>query len=65
MITLKGVVVSAASHLTTLTDSEGLSGSTDINGNGYTVYYDQSLSGNSWLGGASYSLSGGGALIPE
>jgi hypothetical protein len=59
--------VTANSVLTTLSDTSGISGTTitNIYGNGYTVTYDSSLSGNSALGGKTYTLNGGGALKPE
>jgi hypothetical protein len=58
--------VSGDSTLTTLSDSAGISGTSisNIQGNGYTVTYDSSLSGNSALGGKTYTLSGGGTLKP-
>ncbi len=59
--------VTANSVLTTLSDSAGGSGTsiTNIYGNGCTVYYKSSLSGNSWLGGKTYSLANGGTLTPQ
>lgn len=56
--------VTANSYVTTLSDSAGVSGAyiTNIVGNGYNVYYQSSS--NSWLGGGTYTLSGGGSLIP-
>jgi hypothetical protein len=58
--------VTADSILTSLTDASGVSGTTiaNIYGNGYTVYYDASLSANSALGGLTYSLADGGVLTP-
>ena len=58
--------VSGNSVLTSLTDSAGVSGSSiaNIKGNGYAVTYDSSLSANSYLGGKTYSLAGGGTLAP-
>jgi len=58
--------VTSNSTLTTLADSAGVSGSsvTNISGNGYVVYYNASLSGNSYLGGKVYSLANGGFLAP-
>lgn len=55
------------SSLTTLSDAAGISGSTITNivGNGHTVTYQSSLSGNSSLGGKTYTLSGGGQLVPR
>ncbi len=57
--------VTADSHLTCLSDAGGISGTavTNITGNGHTVYYSQSAC--SGLGGATYTLSGGGYLQPE
>ncbi|MHC9538563.1 MAG: hypothetical protein AB9903_03505 [Vulcanimicrobiota bacterium] len=59
--------VTGNSYITTLSDSSGISGTTisNITGNGYTVYYDSSLSGNSYLGGKTYTLNGGGTLTPQ
>jgi uncharacterized protein (TIGR03437 family) len=58
--------VTGNSVLTSLTDSAGISGTsvTNIKGNGYTVTYNSSLSANSYLGGKTYTLSGGGSLSP-
>ncbi|HNQ78902.1 MAG TPA: PKD domain-containing protein [Acidobacteriota bacterium] len=58
--------VTGESTLTTISDAEGISGTsvTNITGNGYNVYYDDDLSGNSYLGGMNYSLVGGGYLMP-
>ena len=36
----------------------------NIVSNGFTVYYDSSLEQNAWLDSKSYSLSGGGYLVP-
>ena len=56
--------VTGTSYLTVLSDSAGVSGTsvTNIVGNGNIVYYKSSS--NSWLSGATYSLSGGGYLEP-
>ena len=56
--------VTADSHLTCLSDTSGISGSTisNINGNGHTVYYNKSACGA--LGGKTYTLTGGGSLKP-
>lgn len=35
-----------------------------ITGNGFNIYYDPYNSANAYLGGMTYSLSGGGAIIP-
>ncbi len=58
--------VTGNSTLTGLVDPAGISGSsiTNIQGNGYTVTYDSSLSANSYLGGKTYQLAGGGTLAP-
>lgn len=58
--------VTGTSHLTTLTDEAGVSGTTITNiiGNGNTVTYDAALAANSWLAGATYTLAGGGTLSP-
>jgi uncharacterized protein (TIGR03437 family) len=54
------------SVLTSLVDSAGILGSAiaNIEGNGYTVTYDASLSANSYLGGKTYTLVNGGTLAP-
>ena len=59
--------VTANSYLTTLSDTSGISGTTitNITGNGFTVYYDSTLPGNSALGGRTYTLNGGGTLTPQ
>ena len=59
--------VTGTSRLTTLSDLPGLSGTaiTNIKGNGHNVYYDATLDGNSYLAGATYTLSGGGQLLPQ
>jgi hypothetical protein len=56
--------VTADSHLTTLSDTAGISGTTITNiiGGGHTVTYDKSA--NPGLGGKTYTLSGGGVLKP-
>jgi len=55
------------SYLDVFSDVDGISGTSvaNVNGNGYNVYYDASLSGNSSLGGLTYSLVNGGYLLPE
>jgi hypothetical protein len=57
--------VTADSYLTILSDDAGISGSTVTNivGNGHTVYYDPSA--NETLGGRTYTLVGGGTLMPQ
>lgn len=59
--------VTGDSHLTSLSDASGISGTTitNINGNGHMVYYDAGLSANSALGGKTHSLTGGGQLAPR
>lgn len=37
----------------------------NIDSNGYTIYYDSTSSGNSWLAGKTITLSGGGKLAPK
>lgn len=56
--------VTADSYLTCLTDPDGISGTTisNITGNGHTVYYDSNAC--SALGGQTYTLNGGGNLVP-
>jgi hypothetical protein len=56
--------ITADSHLTALSDTAGISGTTITNiiGNGHTVTYDSSA--NPGLGGKTYTLSGGGVLKP-
>ncbi|HEY5530144.1 MAG TPA: hypothetical protein VIL51_11970 [Thermoleophilia bacterium] len=58
--------VTADSYLTTLSDTDGISGTTvtNITGNGLTVYYDAGNSANNALGGKTYTLAGGGELKP-
>jgi len=55
--------VTGDSHLTALTGA-AISGSTitNITGNGHTVTYDASNSANAYLGGKTYTLTGGGTL---
>jgi hypothetical protein len=38
---------------------------TNITGNGYSIYYDAALAENSYLGGLTYTLVGGGELTPS
>lgn len=55
-------VVTADSYVTAITDSmEKLS---NIESNGFTVYYDSSNSSNSWLNGQTINLDDGGILTP-
>ncbi|MEO8336012.1 MAG: immunoglobulin domain-containing protein [bacterium] len=59
--------VTANSVLTTLTLPAGITGTSipNIIGNGFTVSYLASLPGNAALAGATYTLSGGGQLVPR
>ena len=59
--------VTGNSVLTSFSDASGISGTsiTNITGNGYTVYYNASLSANSTLGGKTFSLANGGTLTPQ
>lgn len=54
--------VTGTSYLTTLTDDD--STLSNIDDNGYTVYYDSSNSANSWLESKTYDLTEGGKLTP-
>ena len=56
--------VTGTSHVTVLNDGAGISGTkiTNIVGNGHNVYYSKSA--NPSLGGKTYTLAGGGKLIP-
>jgi uncharacterized protein (TIGR03437 family) len=58
--------VTGNSVLAGLTDPAGISGTAiaNIRGNGFTVTYNSSLSANSYLGGKTYTLAGGGTLAP-
>ena len=57
--------VGATSYVTVLDDSAGLQGSsiTNIVGNGHTVHYDSAA--NPSLAGKTYTLVGGGELVPD
>ncbi|NMB77727.1 MAG: hypothetical protein GYA23_01370 [Methanomicrobiales archaeon] len=59
-------IVTGDSALTTLSDTSGISGTsiTNIYGNGHTVTYDAGLESNRALGGKTYTLNGGGTLVP-
>jgi hypothetical protein len=59
-------IVTGDSVLTSLADAGVISGTsiTNIYGNDHTVTYDVSLAANSALGGKTYSLNGGGTLVP-
>jgi hypothetical protein len=58
--------LTADSNLVVLSDSAGVSGSTITNivGNGHTIHYDATNAANSYLGGKTYTLVGGGTLTP-
>ena len=60
-------VVTSNSALTTLTLPGGITGTSIANiiGNGFTVTYSASNPGNAALGGATYTLAGGGQLVPR
>jgi hypothetical protein len=55
--------VTADSYLTSLTDAD--TALKNIISNGHTVYYDSTNSANSWLGGKTINLTGGGQLTPS
>jgi hypothetical protein len=59
--------VRGASTLTTLTLPGGITGTsiTNIIGNGFTVSYLANSPGNAALGGKTYTLAGGGQLVPR
>lgn len=50
------------SYVTKLKDADTTL--SNIKSNGHNIYYDASNSANSWLGGKTITLSGGGKLIP-
>jgi hypothetical protein len=56
--------VTANSYVSTLSDPDGITGTTvtNIKGNGFTVYYNSAACPE--LGGKAYSLSEGGSLVP-
>ena len=54
--------VTADSYINALTDAD--TSLANIISGGHTVYYNSSNSANSWLGGKTVSLSGGGQLVP-
>jgi len=59
-------IVTANSTVTTLKGAVISGGEvTNIIGNGHNVYYSKSSSANSYLGGKTYKLAGGGELIAE
>jgi len=57
--------LTANSHINGLITNPGITGTTvtNITGNGFNVYY--TISTNSSLGGKTYTLVGGGYLLPE
>jgi hypothetical protein len=57
--------LTADSYVTTFCDTAGISGTsvTNVNGNGFSIYYDTSA--NPTLNGQTYNLVGGGALTPS
>ncbi|MBP2655875.1 MAG: hypothetical protein H6Q73_3444 [Firmicutes bacterium] len=55
--------VTGTSYLTTFTDAD--TSLANIDDNGYTIYYDSSLSANSWLNAETYTLTDGGKLAPK
>jgi hypothetical protein len=58
--------VGANSTVTTLVGAVISNGeATNIVGGGHNVYYSKSASANSYLGGKTYTLAGGGELIPQ
>lgn len=59
--------LTADSTLTTFGDAAGISGGsiTNVVGNGFAATYDASASGNSALGGRTYTLVNGGQLRPR
>jgi len=58
--------VSADSYLTSFAETNDESSLTfnNIIDNGHNIYYDGTLSANNWLKGGTYTLSGGGKLMP-
>lgn len=60
-------ILTADSYLNSFIDAGEISGTsiTNITGNGFNIYYDASLSSNSYLNGLTYSLINGGELIPK
>jgi hypothetical protein len=57
-------VSGAALYTKSLLLEGGLPQIASITGNGYKIYYDPTAAGNGYLGGTTYALSGGGAIIP-
>ncbi|MEN6390199.1 MAG: stalk domain-containing protein [Syntrophomonas sp.] len=56
-------IVVGNSYLSSFTDS--VSDLSNIDDNGYTIYYDSSNSANNWLEGKTYTLKDGGQLSPK
>ena len=58
-------VVTGTSYISVLKDTTGISGTTITNvlGNGHVVHY--SSADNPSLGGKTYTLAGGGELVPD
>ena len=54
--------VAGDSYVTVITDDD--TSLSNIESNGYTIYYDASADGNEWLGGSTITLPGGGSLTP-
>jgi len=54
--------VTGTSYVTGLTDAD--SSLSNIDDNGFSIYYDSSSSANSWLSGKTVTLKDGGKLIP-
>lgn len=54
--------VTGSSYVTSLTDADSTLGNIDDNGN--TIYYDSTVSANSWLNGNTITLKDGGKLAP-
>jgi len=59
--------VTADSTITSLLDTNGLSGDTiaNIHSNGHEVRYKADLAANQWLGGKTWKLADGGTFSPE
>jgi hypothetical protein len=55
--------VTGTSYLTSLTDDD--STLSNIDDNGFTIYYDAGISTNDWLANKTYTLKDGGKLVPK
>ena len=55
--------VAGDSHVSVLTNED--TDLSNISSQGHNVYYDSTQSGNSWIGGKTIRLNGGGKLLPE